>query len=277
MNDVPILAAAQIIGYKGYNVKHAPQPLLQERAGALAILTLNNPAKLNAFSGAMRDALVAAFSELNADTTVRAIVLKGSGGHFSSGADMGGWSETTVQQCRTRLKRGGVALMREMVAGPKPVIAAVEGYAYGAGLALACACDYLVASRSARFCCAFTRVGFIPDLALMYTLPRRVGTTKAMQLIALAEEITAERAMLLGLADEIVAAGSAFERAQQMALQYAETPPLAFELMKSAFARELEAAMQAEVDLQPMAWLSEDHAEGKRAFVEKRKPKFTGR
>ena len=255
----------------------APPPLIRERDGALAILTLNNPAKLNAMSQAMRDALTSAFSQLNADQEVRAIVLKGASENFSAGADMGGWSETSVQQCRTRLKHGGAALMREMVAGAKPIIAAVEGYAYGAGLALACASDYLVASASARFCCAFTRVGFIPDLALMYTLPRRVGATKAMQLIALAEDVNAERAAALGLTDEVVAPGAAFARAREVALQYCETPPLAFELMKSAFARDLEAAIQAEIDLQPMAWLSEDHAEGKRAFAEKRKPKFTGR
>ena len=257
-------------------MKQSSEPLLQARDGPLAILTLNNPSKLNAFSQAMRDALISAFVELNSDATVRAILLKGSGENFSSGADLGGWSETTVRQCRARLRRGGVALMREMIAGPKPVIAAVEGYAYGAGLALACACDYLVAAESAHFCCAFTRVGFIPDLALMYTLPRRVGLARAMQLIALAEDISGGRAEKLGLADELVAKGSAFERARVVALQYSETPPLAFELMKSACARDLEAALQAEVDLQPMAWLSLDHVEGKRAFAEKRKPKFTG-
>jgi 2-(1,2-epoxy-1,2-dihydrophenyl)acetyl-CoA isomerase len=255
----------------------AEAPIIRARDGALAVLALNNPAKLNAFSQAMRDALTAELAALNSEPEVRAIILKGAGENFSAGADMGGWSETTVQQCRTRLKRGGAALMREMVAGPKPIIAAVEGYAYGAGLALACACDYLVASASARFCCAFTRVGFIPDLALMYTLPRRVGAAKAMQLIALAEDVKAERAGALGLADEIVPQGSAFARAREVALQYCETPPLAYELMKSAFARGLETAIQAEIDLQPMAWLSQDHQEGKRAFAEKRKPKFTGR
>jgi len=167
--------------------------------------------------------------------------------------------------------------MREIVAGAKPIIAAVEGYAYGAGLALSCAADHLVADSSARFCCAFTKIAFIPDLALMYTLPRRVGFAKAKQLIALAETIDAARAERLGLVDEVTGPGGALARALELAERYADGPPLAFELMKSAFARDLEAMIQAELDLQPYAWLSQDHEEGKQAFRERRKPKFTGR
>jgi enoyl-CoA hydratase/carnithine racemase len=249
----------------------------ETREGAIATLTLSNPGKLNAMSQSMRDALTASFARLNAEPAVRAIILTGANGNFSAGADMHGWSETTVQECRTRLKKGGALLMREMIAGGKPIVAAVEGYAYGAGLALACAADHVVAATDARFCCAFTKVGFIPDLALLYTLPRRIGATRAKQLIALANTITAPEAEKMGLVDEVTARGQALERAVQIALLYCETPPLAFELMKSALARDLEAAMQAEIDLQPYAWLSADHAEGKRAFFEKRKPKFTGR
>ena len=132
----------------------------------------------------------------------------------------------------------------------------------------------MVAANDSRYCCAFTRVGFIPDMALMFSLPNRVGVTKAKQLIALAEDITAERAERLGLVDELVAPGTALERARQVAERYAEGPPLAFALMKSVFARGLEAMIQAELDLQPYAWLSADHEEGKRAFREKRRPKF---
>ena len=168
-------------------------------------------------------------------------------------------------------------MMREMIGGDKPIVAAIEGFAYGAGLALTCAADHVIAADNARFCCAFTRVGFIPDMALMFSLPNRVGVAKAKQLIALAEDIRAERAERLGLVDELVAPGQALARAQAVARQYAESPPIAFALMKSVFARGLEAMIQAELDLQPYAWLSEDHAEGKQAFREKRRPKFKGR
>ena len=251
--------------------------LLEERDGPLAILTLSNPGKLNAFTQAMRDALTDILCKLNADPGCRAIILTGADGNFSAGADMQGWGEKTVQQCRHRLKKGGAALMREMIAGSTPIIAAVEGYAFGAGLALACAADHLVASAGSKFCCAFTKVGFIPDLALMYTLPRRVGASKAKQLIALADTMDGLDAQRIGLVDEIVESGQVLARAREIALRYGETPPLAFELMKSAFARDLEAMIQAEIDLQPYAWLSQDHVEGKQAFAEKRRPHFTGR
>lgn len=249
----------------------------EQRDGAIVTLTIANPGKLNAISASLRDALTDAFARLNTDAECRAIVLTGADGNFSAGADMDGWSETTVQACRARLKRGGARLLREMVAGSKPIIAAVEGYAFGAGMALACAADHLIASSTAKFCCAFTRVGFIPDLGMLHTLPHRVGVARAKQIIALAETLDAARAERLGLVDEVTAAGVALERAQAIAVQYAAAPPLAFELMKSACARGLEAMIQAEIDLQPYAWLSQDFEEGRRAFREKRKPRFTGR
>jgi enoyl-CoA hydratase/carnithine racemase len=268
-----IIAAERPAGHE-YQMSAEVQ---ETREGVVATLTMSNPGKLNAMSQLMRDALTASFARLNADPAVRAIILTGADDNFSAGADMHGWSEKTVQECRTRLKKGGALLMREMIAGPKPIIAAVEGYAYGAGLALACAADHLVAAADARFCCAFTKVAFIPDLALMYTLPRRVGATRAKQLIALANTIDAPEGHKIGLVDELSPRGHALERAAQIAQLYCQTPPLAFELTKSAFARDLEHALQAEIDLQPYAWLSEDHEEGKRAFFEKRKPKFSGR
>ena len=251
--------------------------LIETRDGAIVTLTMSNPGKLNAMSLELRDALSSTFARLNDDDSVRAIVLTGADGNFSAGADMAGWTEKTIQQCRSRLRRGGTLVMREMIGGDKPIVAAIEGYAYGAGLALTCAADHVVAANDTRFCCAFTRVGFIPDMALMFSLPNRVGIAKAKQLIALAEDIKAERAERLGLVDELVEPGSALARAQEVARKYAETPPIAFALMKSVFARGLEAMIQAELDLQPYAWLSEDHEEGKRAFREKRRPRFKGR
>lgn len=250
--------------------------VLVERDDEIVTLTLNNPEKMNAFSQAMRDRLSTIFREFNADPGCRAIVLTGAGPNFSAGADLSGFNETSVRECRTRLKQGGAVLMREMIAGAKPIVAAVQGYAYGAGLALTAACDYVVAARTAKFCCAFTKVGFIPDMALMFSLPNRVGMAKAKQSIALANTFDAEQAEKLGLVDEVVEADAALASAQTIARRFAEGPPLAFEMMKSVFARGLEAMIQAEVDLQPMLWLSNDHREGKQAFLEKRKAHFSG-
>jgi 2-(1,2-epoxy-1,2-dihydrophenyl)acetyl-CoA isomerase len=250
--------------------------ILVERKGRIVTLTLNNPDKMNAFSQAMRDRLSEVLRELNADTECRAIVLTGSGTHFSAGADLSGFKETSVAQCRVRLRRGGAVLMREMISGAKPLIAAIEGNAYGAGLALACACDHVVAARSAKFCCAFTRVGFLPDMGLMFSLPNRVGMTRARQLIALADVIDAERAERLGLVDDLSETGGALAAALALAERYADGPPMAFEAVKGVFARGLDAMIQAEIDLQPMLWLSNDHREGKQAFAERRRPKFTG-
>lgn len=251
--------------------------VLIERDGDIVTLRLNNPDKMNAFSVAMRNRLTELFTRLNDDESCRAIVLSSTGNHFSAGADIAGFVETTVRECRVRLRRGGSLLIREMIAGSKPIIAAVEGNAYGAGLALTAACDYVVAAQTAKFCCAFTRVGFIPDMGLMFSLPNRVGPAKARQLIALADVIDAVQAEKLGLVDKVTAGGEALAEALTVARRYADGPPLAFELVKSVFARGLEAMIQAETDLQPMPWLSEDHEEGKQAFREKRKPRFRGR
>ena len=248
-----------------------------ERKDGIVTLTLNDPERMNAFSAEMRTQLTEHFTRLNDEDECRAIVLAAAGPNFTAGGDLKGFNETTVRQCRTRLKRGGALLVREMIAGAKPIVAAVEGYAFGAGLALAAASDYVVAGQGAKFCCAFTRVAFIPDLALMYSLPNRVGYAKAKQLIALADTFDVERALQLGVVDEVVRTGEALTSALKVAERFAAGPPLAFEMVKSVFARGLEAMIQAEIDLQPMAWLSEDHKEGKRAFFEKRKPRFVGR
>jgi 2-(1,2-epoxy-1,2-dihydrophenyl)acetyl-CoA isomerase len=248
-----------------------------ERKDGIVTLTLNDPERMNAFCADMRRELIQRFTELNDDDECRAIVLTAAGPNFTAGGDLKGFNETTVRQCRTRLKRGGALLIREMIAGAKPIVTAVEGYAFGAGLALAAASDYVVAGQTAKFCCAFTRVAFIPDLGLMYSLPNRVGYAKAKQLIALADTFDADRALQLGVVDEVVQNGEALTAAIKVAERFAAGPPLAFELVKSVFARGLEAMIQAEIDLQPMAWLSEDHKEGKRAFFEKRKPRFVGR
>lgn len=255
------------------------EQLLVTRDGGIVTLTLNNPERMNPFSREIRDGLIENFTALNADETCRAIILTGAGPNFSAGADLNKFNENTVKASRERIKAGATPLMRAMVAGSKPIIGAIEGYAYGAGLALTAACDYVVATPATKFCCAFTRVGFLPDLGLLWTLPKRVGMGRAKHLIALARQFDGTQAKEYGLVDELAEPGKALDAARAVAQEFAAGPPLAFEFVKSIMAADgtLEDALRAEVDLQPYLMLSEDHAEGKKAFFEKRKPQFKGR
>lgn len=248
-----------------------------EREGTTAILTMNNPAKMNAFNSELRDLLTDAFEELSVDSGCRAVILTGAGGNFSAGGDLKGFNEKTINQGRARLRTGSSRLMRAMVRGAKPVIAAVEGYAVGAGMALPSACDYVVASSAAKFSAGFMKIGFVPDLGMMWTLPRRVGLGRAKKLMALSNEISAAEAERIGLVEEIAEPGKALEAAMKVAEKYAHIAPLAFELLKDTLAEGLDEVLKAEIDMQPILMLSEDHEEGKRAFFEKRRPKFTGR
>lgn len=251
--------------------------VLVRREGRLGIVTLNDPARMNALGRAMRARLTQCLAELNEDPACRAIVLTGAGEHFTAGGDLDGFKEASIAECRARLRTGPGPLLREMVAGPKPIVAAVEGYAYGAGMSLAAACDHVVASRATRWRCAFTRVGLVPDLGLLFTLPQRVGAARARRLILQANEIDAEEALRIGLVDELAAPAEALATACRIAERYADGPPLAIEFVKHALSLGLEDQLRAEIDLQPAAMMSEDFREGIRAFREKRPPRFAGR
>src|ERR1700757_1657998 len=141
-----------------------PELTTVECKDGIATLTLNDPERMNAFSADMRRELIQRFTELNDDDACRAIVLAAAGPNFSAGGDLKGWNETTVRECRTRLKRGGALLIREMIAGAKPIVAAVEGYAFGAGLALAAASDYVVAGGGGQLFLVLPPGAFFPPL-----------------------------------------------------------------------------------------------------------------
>lgn len=248
-----------------------------ERDGAVAILTMNDPARLNAFSPALRDELIDHFRTLNGDPDCRAIVLTGAGGNFSAGGDLKSFNERTITEGRARIKNGSATLMRSMITGAKPIVAAVEGYAYGAGLALAAACDYVVAASNASFSCAFIRVALMPDLGLLWTLPRRIGLGRAKRYIVTGKAFDAEYGEQIGVVDELTEENGALPRAREVAAELAQAPTLAIELIKSALAEDLDVTLRREADLQSVLLLSEDSQEGINAFFEKRKPQFIGR
>jgi enoyl-CoA hydratase/carnithine racemase len=256
-----------------------PEPIQVTRDGAVAIVTINLPQRRNAMGRAARQALRDTVHRLMVDDPdSRALVLTGAGGHFCAGADISEMTQRTILQSREIL-RESCEVVRDLCGGPKPVVAAVEGVAFGAGLSLVAACDYVVAAESARFCAAFLRVGLVPDTGIFWTLPKKIGMTHARALLSLASEIDGTRALRIGLANQVTEPGAALPAAIAYARELARNPPLGMALTKAALtsgADNMDAALRAEIDYQPILRQSQDHLEAARAFMEKRDPVFTG-
>lgn len=259
---------------------HDPdQPLLSERRGAVCLLTLNEPQRRNALSLPMREALHDGLAAAMQDPDVRAIVIAGAQGSFCAGGDLRSMAEVTPPAARERLRRAH-RLVRLIVRGDKPVIAAVEGDAAGAGLALAAACDLVVAAQTARFIAAFDKVGLLPDLGTLWTVPARIGSGAARRLLLLGEVFDGAAAGGCGLADRVTAPGQALDEALSAAERLAQGAPLAIASLKAMLARapqSLDALLDSEAEAQAVLFGSEDFAEGRTAFLEKRRPRFSGR
>ncbi|RKT14160.1 enoyl-CoA hydratase/carnithine racemase [Paraburkholderia sp. RAU2J] len=249
--------------------------------GDVAVVTMNYPQRRNAFSMKMRVALTEIFQRLfHEDAVTRAIVLTGAGGHFCAGGDLSEMQTVTppLLELRERIAVG-VRLFRLIYTGTKPVVAAVEGTCFGAGLSLAAACDFAVSSSAAKYCCAFTKVGLLPDTGLLWTLPQKVGGGKARELMLKADLIDAATAQRIGLVNQTTAAGESLDAALQQAARFASYPPVTLALLKASLVNagnSIEDAWRLEVDLNPLTRQTSDHAEAVAAFMEKRKPVFTG-
>jgi enoyl-CoA hydratase/carnithine racemase len=253
--------------------------VLHRREGSIGVLTLNNPARFNAVSLAMRLALFDRLVELNADDSCRAIVLTGAGGNFCSGGDISEMAQRPIIEGRMRVELS-TRIFRMLATGPKPVICAIEGKALGCGVSFAAASDYAVAASDASFGCAFIKVGLIPDFGAIWSLARRVGHRKAMELSAFAEPFDTQAALDMQLLNRICEPGKALDTAMDAAEKFARNPPLAMALLKSALNTgndSLDQAIATELSTLPVLTNSEDFAEATRAFMEKRKPIFTGR
>jgi 2-(1,2-epoxy-1,2-dihydrophenyl)acetyl-CoA isomerase len=259
--------------------------LLVETADGIATLTLNRPERLNALGDTLRDDLHDALERASADPAIRAIVITGAGRGFCAGGDVKAMHEAR-EAGRSRALLDRIAPSRDrtlllMREAPQPIIAAVNGPAAGAGMNLALGCDIRIASTAARFGQAFVRRGLHPDWGGTYFLPRLVGSAKACELIFTGELLAAEEAYRLGLVNAVVSPEELMPATHALARKIAAGPPLAIRLAKRAIYRNAEADLRTSLEFETFAQNicseTEDAAEGARAFVEKRDPKFQGR
>lgn len=251
--------------------------VLLERRGSVAIVTMNVPQKRNALGRELVEPLTKLLRELQDDNSVRALVLHG-GKHFCAGGDLGSldWPALEMRQYMHITH----CIVRELISGRLPAVAAVEGNAFGAGFSVALACDFVVADSASAFCAAFGRIGLVPDLGLLWTLPQRVGIGKAREIMMFCEPIKGAEAQTLGLVDRLVDTGAVLDTAISMAERLAAAPPGTIATTKAALARlpmSLDAMLAWEADTQAMLVQSEDVREGIAAFREKRQPLFKGR
>lgn len=256
-----------------------------EVADHIATITLNRPDVFNAFNDQFSKELLGALKDAERSADVRVVILTGAGKAFSSGQDLGDLKKKYVPghvpHLGDDLRRRYDPIIKKICEMDKPVIAAVNGVAAGAGCSLALACDMRIASEFATFIEVFINVGLIPDSASTFFLPRLVGLGRAMELCCTGRKVDAEEALRIGLVNQVVPAGELMTAAQAMASRLASLPgrgiALTKQLLCKSFENDLDRQLVAEAFAQETAGMTADHYEGVVAFIEKRKPSFTGK
>lgn len=250
--------------------------ITEERHGAVLVLTLDYPSRRNALAVPLRVQMEDALERASADGSTRALVLTGSEGVFSAGGDISGMDIETAFDGRERMRRTH-RLVRLLARGNLPIVAAVEGWAVGAGLSLALLCDCIVAADDARFMAGFHKIGLMSDMGMPATLPARIGTGRARDMLLFHTQYLGTEAKTIGLVDYVVPKGKALEVAFEKAQALAQEAPLPMAYTKQWFADELETALAREADFQAALFTTADFREGRDAFLGKRKPSFQGR
>lgn len=263
------------------------QDLRYERDGQLVILTLDRPDARNAYSEAMVDSLVRALDAVEADDEVRCVVLTGAGRSFHAGGDL-----KRMRDSSGMFEGGPVALRRQYIDGiqrvprrlaafDKPIIAALNGAAIGAGLDLACMCDLRVAVRGAKLGSTFVKVGLVPGDGGAYFLARTIGFARALEMVLTGRIVPADEALAMGLVHAVVEPEALMDEARARARLIAANAPLAVRLTKRAAYRswdlDMDTALELAASFQGMVQNTEDHREAVDAILGKRPPQFQGR
>ena len=258
-------------------------PVLVEKRDGYRVITLNRPQRLNAFNEPMQKALVAAVADSEKDESCRALLLTGTGRAFSSGQDLGerinAAGEITIPGAA--LEQYYNPLVRKIRALPFPVVCAVNGAAAGVSCNIALACDIVLAARSASFLQPFARLGIVPDGGGTWLLPRLVGQARARGLALLAEPLSAEKAEQWGLIWKAIDDGGLMAEAEKLCVHFSTAPTFGLGLIKRALDaaddNDLSAQLDLERNLQREAGSHPNYREGVQAFLQKRKPSFSGK
>ncbi|MFI5292599.1 MAG: enoyl-CoA hydratase-related protein [Candidatus Limnocylindrales bacterium] len=251
-----------------------------ETADGVATITLDGPGSLNSLTVAAKVELLGALRSAARDRDIRVVVLTGAGRAFCAGQDLRERLAPDAPPLEVELRERYNPIVLAIRELPKPVIAAVNGVAAGAGASLAFACDLRIVAASASFVLAFGRIGLVPDTGATWLLPRLVGLGRALELALVGDPIGADEAHRIGLVNRVVADEELTAETHVLAVRLASGASRAMALTKRAIAGALEtdlgAALETEAILQGVAGRTADHREGIAAFVDKRQPRFTG-
>lgn len=250
--------------------------IVVDKQESIVIVSLNRPDSLNAIDFVMREELKEAMFSISRDDEVRAVIMRGNGRAFCAGGDVTTMGLSAPNAGRKRLRNIHL-FYKTLMTMDKPVIAAINGYAAGSGLALACACDFRIASKNAKFAAPFINVGLIPDCGALYNLPRLIGIAKAKEVTMLGQAFAAEKALDMGLVNRVVEPEELDAAAMELANDLASRSPIALALNKSiinrSFELDLDSSLDYEAYAQDVCMMSEEHKSAVAAFLEKKQKK----
>lgn len=258
--------------------------ILSDVQNGVMTLTLNRPERLNSFNDEMHRQLAQVLTQAERDDTIRCLLITGAGRAFCAGQDL---NDRNVNPTGDAPDLGASVenfynpLVKRLAALPKPVIAAVNGVAAGAGATLALGCDIVIAARSVNFIMSFSKLGLVPDCGGTWTLPRLAGRARAMGLALMGDKLSAEQAHQWGMIWQVVDDEAITDTARQLATHFASQPTFGLGLVKKALlaseTNTLDQQLELERDYQRLAGRSEDYREGVSAFLAKRTPAFKGK